>query len=923
MAAQNPTDATRTPFYTLPNEILVQIFSNKSLSNKDLTNAQLTCRLFKDNIQSFITSNRHYIFRVDEVSQPTWKLIRYLINNPELNSGHQIVSITVEWHRRVAKSEDTWTKPWFWIAADESKLESLFYKYRLTDNTRSNILHHGRNSESLLPLLLYFTPNLKILDLGNIDGRIVDGTRAECTSSFDVLRSYWDRSPDRAYRDEPGTLESDGTLFFFDNLECSDSLPALRGLKYFSMKCRDETSNRHSEMTLPPILGLPSIESIQASFTTSGSRNISGYGPNYDFGAKSTSSVKFLELSVSGTGGHSQEYFFSLAKLTGNLSHVNISRKYKAGEITRTLEGDEEIARTFLQYNRTTLQSSKIFINGGGFNDDGKYAGDAKRRKMVFEKQRLFELTRCRGPSSHPPSPFIALKPLLLSHIIPHLSRADIYNLMLSCKVLKDICQRNLWSIFLFPKAEDIKTRPLKERCLNVNNWAELEKTIEKYGIKDIENLETLGVGDEVFVPSDGGIYDTRVNKKRVFTIFSDQLRNGSTPNLKLVSIQLGCYGGQCSPFHPLFDTSSFPSMFGGFGFSSRPPSTMPSENASENACKDFLTLIKNYSEPLPPSKFSLHLTINIQSHYNSEALLAYCDLTKLTKLQLIGKGCRNLTDATLQLDRLVEILSIVSSVPNQQLKGLEIDAFGYKDNEDAEPSEYWEGLQEKLEVLQGLVFRLTKLRRLKVEGSIFDPSFILLPPPNVKSLSYSGRNTPPIWWETFSKYPFTGLEYLTLIFKYWTSNVKLPALKNIQLSSLREITINDDAYDKYSGSHPPGFINLIVNTNPGLSPRCLQAIADKKADRCNYYMSWRIPKIIELCGGELEGMLKAAVAGYAKKLIDEVTVEKKGVLNERFDEEVEDEVAGLVAEEFEKVMVGIFAEKCKEIIRGGLQWSD
>ncbi|KAF3126592.1 hypothetical protein TWF569_000479 [Orbilia oligospora] len=645
MAAQNPTDATPTSFYTLPNEILVQIF-------------------------------------IDEVSQPTWKLIRHLINNPELNSGHQIVSITVEWHRRVAKSEDTWTKPWFWTTAEQSKLEPPSATNR----------------------------------------RIVDDTGAKCTQSLEALRSHWDRSPERVYRDEREALEADETLFFFDYLKRSDSLPGLRGLKYFSAKYQDGIGSRCSETILPPIFGLPGIESIQVSFTTNGEHK-DGYSPKYNFDAKSTSSVKYLELSVSGTGGHSEECFFSLAKLTGNLSRVNIRRKYKSGEITRTLEGDEEIARTFLQYNKAALQSSKIFINSGGFNNDGEYDGDAERRKMVLEEQRLFELNRCHGPSSRPPSPFIALKPLLLSHIIPHLTRTDVFNLMLSCKAFKDICQRNLWSIFLFRETKDIKNHPLKERFLNVNNWVQLEKRMEKYGIEEIKNLERLDVGDEVFFPSDGGIYDTTVNKKQVFTIFSDHLRNGSTPNLKLASIQLGCYGRQRSSSPPFFHMSSFHSMFGGpafsSGFSSRPPSRSLSENTSE-------------------------------------------------------------------------------------------------------------------------------------------------------------------------------------------------------------ITISEDAYDRYSRSHPPGFINLIINTNPGLSPRCLQAIADKKADRCNYNISWRIRNIIELCSGELEGMLKTTVAGYAKKLIGERMVEKKGVLKEGFDEEVNYKVTGLVAEEFEKVMVGIFAEKCKEIVRGGLlQWSD
>ncbi|KAF3180882.1 hypothetical protein TWF225_009238 [Orbilia oligospora] len=337
---------------------------------------------------------------------------------------------------------------------------------------------------------------------------------------------------------------------------------------------------------------------------------------------------------------------------------------------------------------------------------------------MVHEKQRLFELNRCHGPSSRPPSPFIALKPLLLSHIIPHLTRTDVFNLMLSCKAFKDICQRNLWSIFLFRETKDIKNHPLKERFLNVNNWVQLEKRMEKYGIEEIKNLERFDVADEVFFPSDGGIYDTTVNKKRVFTIFSDHLRNGSTPNLNLASIQLGCYGRQRS------------------------------SSLRSSICRVFIPCLE---------------------------------------------GPRSLP------------------------------------------------------------------------GS--------LPAPPSRSLS---ENT-------------------------------------------SEITISEDAYNRYSRSHPPGFINLIINTNPGLSPRCLQAIADKKADRCNYNISWRIQNIIELCSGELEGMLKTTVAGYAKKLIGEIMVEKKGVLKEGFDEEVNFKVTGLVAEEFEKVTIGIFAEKCKEIVRGGL----
>ncbi|KAK6506408.1 hypothetical protein TWF506_011318 [Arthrobotrys conoides] len=921
MDAENPTTATQMSIRSLPNEILVQIFRNKSLSNKDLTNAQLACRLFKDNIESFVTSNRHYIFRVDEVSQPTWKLIRHLINNPELKSGHQIVSITVKWHRRIAKSEDTWTKSWFWRESEIQELKSLCYKYEFTDEIKHNILHGGKNSEALLPLLLRFTPNLRSLDLGNIDGRIVDDTEANCVQSLSALGCHWYSSPEREYRNERESCEAKRSLFLFEHLQPWNLPPELRGIRYVSMSCKDGVGSRHSERTLSIILLLPNVERIQVSYSTNGEYR-DGYTPSYDFGFKKTSPVKYLDLEIIGTGGHSTYYFFSVAEMTGNLTSVNIRRKYKSGDITKTLEGDEEIARKFLECNKTTIQKSEIYINGGGFDDDGVYDVDAERRRMVLRKQRLFELARSRGLRSNPPSPFIALKPLLLSHIIPFLTRTDVFNLMLSCKTLKDICQQNLWSIFIF-RPEDIKNHPLEDRYLTVDNWLLLEKRLQKYGTEDIKYLERLDVGDEVFSLGDGDIHDIKACERRVFMVFLDQLRNGSTSNLKLVNIRLSYYGRSHS------DSPDFPYHYGFMNFHDpfgapprRPPSPVPSSD-----CKEFLTLIQNHSKLLPVTSFSLHLTVHVNGRCSSDplALMGLCDLTKLKRLHLIGKRCRDLEETALQLDRLVEIVSMVSSSSsNQQPKSLEIEAFynhdGHFDESDDESPGNLENPQEKLAALQNLVFGLTGLKELKTKDRIFDPSFILLPPPSVKCLSYTVRDTPPSWWETFSKFSFSGVEYLTLISGYRPSYARLTALKNIQLSSLREIITTDDAYNIYSAYYPPGFINTIVNNNPGLSKSCLQTIADQKAKACRDDISWKIPDIVKLCSEELEGMIATAVAGYAKKLIDGVAVEKKGVLNEEFDAEVSGKVVGLVVEEFEKVMIERFAEKCREIVRDKLQ---
>lgn len=274
----------------------------------------------------------------------------------------------------------------------------------------------GKNSEALLPLLLYFTPNLKSLDLGSIDGSIIDVGGADFIQCLGCLGLSWDQNPGDEYDGKRQRYEARRTLFFLENLYSikrpglvKNPLgfpPGLKNLKEFSMSCKDAFSRHLRETTLLPVLVFPCIERIQA-FRNTSSTYREGYISNYDVGAEQPSTVKYLKLDTSGTGSLSKDYLSSIAKLTGNLSGVKIQRKHKFEKYMDTMEEDEEIARIFLECNNTTLHFSEVYINGGGFNDDGEYDGDGERCRTVLRKQKLFEQTRLHGWSIRPPPPFM------------------------------------------------------------------------------------------------------------------------------------------------------------------------------------------------------------------------------------------------------------------------------------------------------------------------------------------------------------------------------------------------------------------------------------------------------------------------------------------------------------------------------------
>ncbi|KAK6497661.1 hypothetical protein TWF481_012066 [Arthrobotrys musiformis] len=920
---------TTTPrsILSFPNEILASIFSTTTLSNTDLNSAQLTCRLFRDNIHPSITAQRHYIFRVDAVSRPTWKLIRHLINYPELNSGAQIVSITVEWSRRTVRDRSTWTANWVWTQDEQAKLRALFRDTCvLTPNTQRNILA-GKNSESLLPLLLSFTPNLKSLDLGEIDQYVIDAEHSSFVEGLEALGVHWETSclVNQRAEEEYFTVQSKYSptrrtmLFFFENVYQLGSsvlvkdpqrLPVgLRNLKCF----RASSNGTLNEWLIPPILAFPSIERIEV-FKLAGTSYRAGRIPIYDPVTKLDSTVRYLMLDTSAFSSPLSEHLlYSIANMTANLVWVKIDKKAR-GPRKGIKQDEEKIARAFLECNKATLHPSEIFIKGGGFNDAGEYDEDAERHRMVQEKQRLFEQARSGGWVLKPrPSPFTALKPLLIPYIIPYLTRADVFNLMLSCKALKDVCHQSIWSTFSF--SADENKPPFQS--LRGFSLGRLAKTFEIYGTEDIKYLEKLEIGSGIFDPR-APRYGARDNSERVvFAKFWDGFLNGSTPALKLIHLLLG-------------HSSAYPATYSGSDSDtiSNPPDE--SETTPPTPCQEALSMIKQYSSALPPNKISLQVSIYI--HEDSHTLFTSCDLTKLTYLNLISPEYQYNDEIPETLDALVNLMSaLVPSPPlsTQQkhplktlkLRGPKLDLIDIAP-EPSPTAEERENIKNKTEILQTLIFGLTGLTEMSVKDYNFDTSFLLLPPPTVTNLSYSGKLRPSAWWEKFSNHHFSGVEYLNLEFQpeHWGFE-PLPPLGNIKISSLKYF--NADTICKNPPSYPQDLLDLLVGNNPSLSPKCLQTIVETKVDQLNRDISLNISNIVGLCGGELKKMLEGEVEGVTKNLVDKMILERQeGGGTGDIDGEVRnimDMAVEHTAGEFEREIVGVFAERCREIVRKNL----
>ncbi|KAF3187314.1 hypothetical protein TWF788_002236 [Orbilia oligospora] len=397
-----------TSILSLPNEILSQILRDECLSNGDLGRAECTCRLFQANIQEYIAPRRRYTFWVDAVDQPAWRLVRHLLVNPKL--GEQFVEINVKWKRRMAGDKETWTKDWKWKRKEVSRIRKLTTRWKMNTRTAYNILR-GKNSEALLPLLLCFTPNLKSLDLGNINRDIMDCGRSEHAQALEALGvdiNYEIGSAPGIYSSESQMFMPDNhQLFFFDNLEYQNESgfnegprklpPGLSNLEHFSLGVQGKDETPFNTQDLFPVFCFPKIKSIYASGLIDNGDDmysIARYTPN----SRKISPVKHLTLKSYGRERSTSIRLDSIkriARITRNLETLVIGNK-SSRVYYSTKKRDEKLARRFLKYSKDTLDPTRLRINGGSFTNAGEYDEDAEKREGLARRQRLFEQTQTR-----------------------------------------------------------------------------------------------------------------------------------------------------------------------------------------------------------------------------------------------------------------------------------------------------------------------------------------------------------------------------------------------------------------------------------------------------------------------------------------------------------------------------------------------
>ncbi|KAF3907171.1 hypothetical protein ABW21_db0207653 [Orbilia brochopaga] len=322
----------------LPTEILLEIFSDNSLTPEDLARCQQTCRTFRGVTEHLKID---YTFKVDSTTQSTWRLARCLLMNP--NMGNRFRSIKVTWHRRRPRKPRTWASQWHWTLAERKQIEDLTAEW-LSSQTIYAIAA-GLNSEAVLPFLLCFTPNLQSLDLGEaFEGFIYptftarEGIRVlEASSGNDwkwTPRGGWDDG--WAYYDAVSehtipTGEALNPLWFHVNLDHKQWLPGLANLKHFAHSYKDHKDSNHFYLGWPAnylakLLMLPRLETAQVHCCASiVFRQHHTLGELVDelLNKRFTPSVKRLEIHGS---DFRQEDFEALAKLTGSLEHLEWSR---------------------------------------------------------------------------------------------------------------------------------------------------------------------------------------------------------------------------------------------------------------------------------------------------------------------------------------------------------------------------------------------------------------------------------------------------------------------------------------------------------------------------------------------------------------------------------------------------------------------
>ncbi|KAK6540863.1 hypothetical protein TWF694_008246 [Orbilia ellipsospora] len=371
---------------SLPLEILLEIFSQKYLTDTDAARATAVCSLFHNVIR--ITFRRApYVFKIDALGFPTWRLIRCLLVNRYL--GERFTHIRVKWERRNLRRTDLPVTPrWIWTRDETAQIQQMCDEFNLRSETQKAILQ-GVNSESLLPFLFCLVPNLETINMGCIVPvpLLCDGFwmyRVQEIPGILYLSAAVDTYPHKIDYLWLYTL-------FCDSIDTSKSIKTIdwpigiRNLKKYVTEISEypETFGRQLTGNIWPVLFFPRIETIKIWKIESGDlpyqkpmkdyfrggpkslvkklRLYNAYCTSEDllFLAQSTSALE--EFVFSGSLHYRKDSVLHLLKDEHNVKKLKVfemeRRNLTIAEINMNLIGEE-----FLESNQMTLKESGIYI---------------------------------------------------------------------------------------------------------------------------------------------------------------------------------------------------------------------------------------------------------------------------------------------------------------------------------------------------------------------------------------------------------------------------------------------------------------------------------------------------------------------------------------------------------------------------------
>ncbi|KAK6522993.1 hypothetical protein TWF281_002417 [Arthrobotrys megalospora] len=927
----------------LSNELLAKILADESISAADHMKASQVCRRFNQ----LVERDRKYSLAIDAWSHPTWKLVRRLLQNPQL--GEQIVDITVTWERRMDSFSRTRAPTdWAWTPEEEQKISEMCKEWGINEKTTRLILG-GKNSESLLSLIVCFTPRLKSLDLGNIDANIMRISQRDSApeewadeaeeAAVEVLRQGRNFGLDHDCGDACGDegdcqgpenwdfgdwtewYESkDHSLLFFENLQDnfdgkvigSRKLPpGLANLQYFSTGMEMWGTNHSARVwywNICLVLLLPRIHTVRFSAN-------SWVRPQYVYDRlwmlsiqprephpTRLSTAKRLEVLTSpfrdirDEPHHTyRESFEKIAGITGNLEWVYLRTREneRVCGVDATREEDELLVESFLRHNPNTLKSSSILINGSSFDEDGIFRTDAERRRDVANKQKAFELHRARYPPEETKiSPIEKLGGDLISKILCHVDKKDTYSLMLTCHILHDVCCPHIWSdIYIRPDfyEQDEPISYWNNICLNNPSMGELRQICSEYGVSKLKHVERITFAE-------GALYLSKNLCRANIEFLIDQMQQGSIPNLKQLDIQSSEFDKSIS-------------------------------NRSE--IQRFLKEVKRHSEKLALANFSLRARINLEEYPPLNPFELF-DLAKLRHLYIsaITYSAVEMRQVT---DRFSLLADILAASPN--LEYLSISCNGL-----LAYTIVPEELSEQLRVLQKRVLELKKLHTLYIWDALIDRLF-LLPPAGCRVVGYGGCPS-GAWWQKFAEHPFSGIEELYFDFPPGTygldeeeeevynsdrDGTSLSAIRNLKLegikfSSLTRLAITRMEYQRVGKwftlhAYPANFLELIIKENKQLSRGFLEFLASRIASGFGTGRGRKIQRT----GLEIPPTVVSTLYELLPEITTRHIVELRS-MGEEFQVEMRDNLCGLLMKRLEDKFGSEF-EEYTDVIKEWLEY--